>query len=295
MNTLLPRLRKAADGDAVELEKFLSHYPETSMFLRGNLAAHGLGNRAHRHGTTYWLHEMQGIDAVVACSNGGYLMCQAPNGDAAFWDAAATALAGRKIAGITGVPTQVDAWSRAIGLDRAAFSVKETEPLYRLGVENLRPPVPQGLHLRRPNKADHTMLVNWFDGYARDTGITPTDGASGDIAAGVFMAHDGARILERNGEPVAMTSLNARVAEAVQIGGVYVPAPLRGQGLGGAIVAAQIRELRYADVKTAILFAANATAARAYERIGFQRVGDYEIAMLKTPFEVKGSQDVLQT
>jgi RimJ/RimL family protein N-acetyltransferase len=289
------RLRKAGDGDAVNLAAFLGEYPETSMFLRGNLASHGLGVSNHRHSTTYWLLESQCIEAVVACTKGGYLMCQAPNGDAAFWDAAAAVLMGRKIAGITGVPNQVDAWANALGLERAVFSVKETEPLYRLGLVDLRLPELSGLQLRKPEESDKEKLADWFDGYAQDTGITPTDGASGDVAAAVFAAHDAARILERDGVAVAMTSLNARVAETVQIGGVYVPTALRGQGLAGAVVAAQLFELRTMGTTTAILFAANAAAARAYERIGFQRVGDYEIALLKTPFEVKGSHDVFQT
>jgi GNAT superfamily N-acetyltransferase len=292
VNRLHPQLRKADGGDATKLDAFLGQYPETSMFLRGNLASHGLDVSDHRHATTYWVHETQGIEAVVACTNGGYLMCQAPDRDAAFWDGAAAVIRGRKIAGITGVPTQVDAWVNALGLGRDQFSVKETEPLYRLGLDNLKSAELPGLHLRKPDDSDKNMLADWFDGYAQDTGIAPTDGASGDVAAAVFAAHDAARILERGGVAVAMSSLNARVAETVQIGGVYVPAALRGQGLAGAVVAAQLRELRAAGVKTAILFAANASAARAYERIGFQRVGDYEIALLKTPFEVKGSHDV---
>lgn len=288
-------LRKAGNGDVAALEGFLSQFSETSMFLRGNLATHGLDGSDHRHATTYWVHETHGIDAVVACTNGGYLMCQAPNGDAAFWDAAAFAIRGRKIAGITGVPTQVNAWAAALDVGLDQFSVKETEPLYRLGLDDLRGPELTGLNLRKPEEADKKMLADWFDGYAQDTGITPTDGASSDVAAAVFAAHDAARILERDGVAVAMTSLNARVAETVQIGGVYVPTALRGQGLAGALVAAQLSELRAAGTTTAVLFAANVAAARAYERIGFQRVGDYEIALLKTPFKVKGSHDVFQT
>ena len=295
MNAPHPSLRKAGIGDAANLETFLSQYPETSMFLRGNLAAHGLGRSNHRHATTYWVRETQGVDAVVACTNGGYLMCQSPNGDASFWASASLAIRGRKIAGITGVPIQVNAWADALGLGRDQFSVKETEPLYRLGLEDILFPELIGLVLRKPQESDREVLVDWFDGYAKDTGITPTDGASSVVAAAVFAAHDAARILERDGVAVAMTSLNARVAETVQIGEVYVPTALRGQGLAGAIVAAQLSELRTASTTTAILFAANAAAARAYERIGFKRVGDYEIALLKTPFEVKGSHDVFQT
>ena len=83
-----------------------------------------------------------------------------------------------------------------------------------------------------------------------------------------------------------MTSLNAQVADTVQVGGVYVPPGMRGQGLGGAVVAAQLAELRSQGTRLAILFAANVPAARAYERIGFRHIGSYEIALLKSPHKV---------
>ncbi len=287
-------LRKAGNSDAAALESFLCQHAETSMFLRGNLAEHGLEASKHHHATTYWVKETQGIDAVIACTNGGYLMCQAPGVDAGFWVAAAAAIRGRSIQGITGVPLQVNAWASALGLVKdELFSLKKTEPLYRLALSDLLVPDLTGLQLRRPKKSDFAMLVEWFEGYAQDTGITPSDGASSDFAAAVFCDHEAARILECDGQAVAMTSLNARAAETVQIGGVYVPTAQRGRGLAGAAVAAQLSELRTASVKTAILFAASRAAARAYERIGFLRVGDYEIALLNSPYQVKGSQDVL--
>lgn len=286
-------LRMAEDADAAALDVFLAQYAETSMFLRGNLAAHGLGNTDHRHGTTYWLQERDGIVAVVACSNGGYLMCQAPEADSAFWQAAAGVLKGRSINGMTGVPDQVDAWADALGLTRQAFSVKETEPLYWLDLTQIVHPKMVGLELRKPEVDDADMLADWFRGYACDTGITPTDGASGEVAADVFTRHPAARILVRRGEAVAMTSLNAQVDGMVQVGGVYVSSTKRGQGFAGAVVALQLAELAVGTAHTAILFAANAAAARAYERIGFCRVGSYEVAILETPLDVKGMYNVL--
>jgi predicted GNAT family acetyltransferase len=286
-------LRMAEDADAAALDVFLAQYAETSMFLRGNLAAHGLDNADHRHGTTYWLQERDGIVAVAACSNGGYLMCQAPEADSAFWQAAARVLEGRSINGMTGVPDQVDAWADALGLTRQAFSVKETEPLYRLDLTQIVHPKMVGLELRKPEIDDADMLADWFRGYAHDTGITPTDGASGEVAADVFTRHPAARILMRWGEAVAMTSLNAQVDGTVQVGGVYVSSTKRGQGFAGAVVALQLAELAVGTAHTAILFAANAAAARAYERIGFCRVGSYEVAILEAPLDVKGMYNVL--
>ena len=286
-------LRQAMAGDAANLEDFLAQYPDTSMFLRGNLASHGLDNTEHRHGTTFWMSGTDVITGVVACTNGGYLMCQAPSADGALWRAAADILEGRQIAGITGVPEQVNAWADALGLERVNFAVKETEPLYRLALNQLKVPKITGMLLRSPCSADISMLSSWFDGFARVTGISPTDGPTGLTAAEVFAAHSDARVLERDGALVAMTSLNARTTETVQIGGVYVPDALRGQGLGGYAVAAQLSELRAEGIAVAILFAANAPAAKAYEKIGFEHIGSYEVAVLKTPITIKGTCNVL--
>ncbi|KIN68535.1 acetyltransferase [Sulfitobacter donghicola DSW-25 = KCTC 12864 = JCM 14565] len=219
-------------------------------------------------------------------------MCQAPDQGPEFWDAAARVLAGRSVEGITGVPDQVDAWVTALGLKIEAFAVKETEPLYRLDLEELRKPNTSDLTLRRPTPLDRGFLCKWFEGYSRDTGMRPTDGATSEAAAETFSQHDAARILALNGEPVAMTSLNARVTDTVQIGGVYVPDVWRGRGFGGAAVALQLAELKAQGVKTAILFAANEIAAKAYERIGFNLIGEYEIALFKAPLKVEGNDDV---
>lgn len=289
------QLREAGQADAGALDAFLAQHAETSMFLRGNLVAHGLGNRSHRHGTTYWLHEDQGIVGVVGCSNGGYLMCQAPDAQVVFWKAAARALRGREIAGLTGVPEQVNAWISALGLAEDAFSVRDTDPLYHLPLHCLKAPDMPGLLLRTPGPKDAPMLAEWFDGFSRDTGMMPSGGMSGAMAAEVFTANNAARILERDGTPVAMTSLNAAVGTTVQVGGVYVAPAYRGQGFGGLIVATQLLEQRQKGVETAILFAANAIAARGYERIGFRRIGSYALAMLKAPVVIEGIHDVFPT
>lgn len=288
-------LREAQNEDTPALQSFLAQHAETSMFLRGNLAAHGLGNTSHRHGTTYWIWGTPHIKGVIGCSNGGYLMCQAPNAPSGFWMAAADMLQGRSVNGITGAPAQVEAWIAALGLATGAFSLRKNEPLYRLSLDQLIPSVAPDVHLREPVQLDLPLLADWFEGYATDTGIAPMGGASGVASAQMFAVHSAARVLVREETPVAMTSLNAELDEIVQVGGVYVPPALRGQGLGGAVVAAQLTELRGKGVQTAVLFAASAAAARAYERIGFAHIGSYEICLLKSAFTVERTGHVLQT
>nr|WP_255743953.1 GNAT family N-acetyltransferase [Aliiroseovarius sediminis] len=91
------------------------------------------------------------------------------------------------------------------------------------------------------------------------------------------------RIMEVNGQPVAMTAINARLPDMIQIGGVYTPPTLRGKGYARRVVALHLAEEREQGVTNAILFASGPAACRAYEAIGFRHIGSYALAILKEP------------
>ena len=74
----------------------------------------------------------------------------------------------------------------------------------------------------------------------------------------------------------------------MQVGGVYTPPGLRGRGQARRAVALHMQELRGEGVQTAILFASGAAACRAYEAIGFRRIGTYSLAILEEPVVIGG-------
>ena len=98
-----------------------------------------------------------------------------------------------------------------------------------------------------------------------------------------YAALDSHRVLYQDGVPVAMTGFNAVLSEAVQIGGVYTPPALRNRGLARRAVAMHLAEARENGVRKAILFAASTQAARAYEAVGFIRVGDFSVVLFEKP------------
>lgn len=49
------------------------------------------------------------------------------------------------------------------------------------------------------------------------------------------------------------------------------------------MTAARLAEARAAGARVAILFSNNDAASRAYEAIGFRRVGDYRVCVLNRP------------
>ncbi|WP_299723784.1 GNAT family N-acetyltransferase [uncultured Tateyamaria sp.] len=286
-------LRKAGPDDAVALDAFLTQHPATSMFLRANLAAFGTDNRDHRHGTTYFVPEGTEITGVFAISNGGYLLAQAPDAPPEAWAAFAALIKGRTVAGMTGRPVQVAQCLKATGLLLGPWMVLADEPLYQLELSAL-PDLPADV--RTPEPRDLALLENWYATYALDTGQSlAEDGPSEQARARAAAAIDSPDvvILEDAGTPVAMAGINARLPDTVQLGGVFTPDGMRGNGYARRAVAGLLRRCAAQGVTQSVLFANNAAAAHAYEALGFQHVGEYRVALLRTP-QIVGDNDDAQ-
>lgn len=286
-------IRRAVPGDETALEAHLARHSAGSMFLRGNLAAYGLGHADHPHATTYHLFPARGpIRAVLGLTRSGMVLSQcaeAPEAIPVF----AAALAGQVVSGFSGEAAPTGALIAALGFDPARdFRMHHVEPLFRLDLAAL----PEGeAHLRPPQPDEREMLAGWFAAYMAETGL-----GAGDPALGIAEAQDRARaavapgssvrLLLRDGRPVAMAALNARAGASVQVGGVYVPPGCRNRGLGRAVTRALLAEARAGGAAEAILFADNEAAARAYRSIGFAQVGEYCIGFLHGPCRAGGQE-----
>ena len=277
-------LRAARPGDEAALAAFLAGHAETSMFLRASLAAHGLSDHTSAHGTAFWLSDGDEITAVFGISNAGYVQMQAPGAGPALYRAFAARIAGRAVKGVTGVPDQVAATKDALGIAAAGFALDATEPLYRLALDELALPPGPGA-IRAPVETDRALIYGWSRAYTAELHMSSPDRLDEEARSRTdrAIAGDDVRLLEVDGRPVAMTALNARLPDMVQIGGVYTPPALRGRGYARRAVALHMAALRGAGVFTAILFASGPAACRAYEAIGFARIGTYALSFLKEP------------
>jgi len=272
-------IRLAVPGDEAALTAFLSGHLETSMFLLGNLQAQGLAPSDHPHATTYVLQEQDGrISAVLGLSNSGFLMCQAPGLTPALAHRLLAPLAGRETQGMTGEADQVAVVLAALS---ARPRLNRIEPLFALDLNRLPG---TAWPIRLPTPDDVALLTDWFTGYLAETDSGPPADAA--IRAQAAVKDSPVRLIERAGRPVAMAAINAAAGDVVQVGGVYTPPPLRGQGLAGQAVAALLAEARGKGAARAILFAASEAAAKAYVRIGFQRIGSYRVALWPTPCRI---------
>lgn len=277
-------LRRAGPDDATAVEGFLATHAATSMFLRANLARYGTEDRTAQHGTTFYVAETSaGIAGLFGLTNGGYLMAQAPGATPAQWAAFADAVRGHRVLGMTGVPQQVEHCLTAMGLATASYRLRADEPLYHLEIAQMV----QGagpVRMARPD--DRALLEEWYALYEIEIGhAQATAEPSPATLARAARAIDSpdVMLLEEGGVPVSMVGINARLPDVVQIGGVYTPKPLRGRGYARRALAGLLHGCAAQGVTQSILFANNATAARAYARMGYRLIGQYRVALLQAP------------
>ncbi|SFJ82779.1 GNAT family N-acetyltransferase [Celeribacter neptunius] len=283
-------IRKAVAADVPQLTEFLTRHIETSMFLLGNLEAHGVSGSDHPHATTYYLRLAgEEITGVFGIANGGFLMCQLPGITGAEVRDFVALADGVTFRGMTGEVAQLRSFLSVLPVPQARWQMQEIEPLYALDLGLLHQ---IDARIRRVLPGDRGLLATWFHHYFEDTGLASGAQALSEAEerADEAMSNPDIRILlDAEDKPCAMSALNARAGTALQVGGVFVPRALRGRGLAGRVVAAMLAELRAEGATRAILFAASKDAARAYEKIGFEQLGEYMLAIPKAPLTLEVS------
>lgn len=278
-------------GDEAELEAFLLPVVDSSMFLLGNLRTAGLVDDGQRYSGTYVAALHQGtIVGVVAHYWNGNLVLQAPVRLDALWRAAVAA-SRRPVEGVIGPAEQVRIVKQGLGVQSAGIQLDEVERLYSLRLQDLI--VPDALDSaryrgRRIEPRDLDLVTEWRVAYSVETlGEQRTPDLRERCRAAVerSMGEGHTWVLEDRGRPVATSSFNTAMAEAVQVGGVWTPPELRRRGYGRSVVAASLQDARRESVRKAILFTGqeNLAAQRAYTALGFRPIGDYRMMLLRSP------------
>jgi RimJ/RimL family protein N-acetyltransferase len=283
-------------GDEPLMESFLLPRVESSMFLLGNSRAAGLLDDDQVYQGTYAaLFEGDEIIGVVAHYWNGSLVFQAPRSLNRLWQAAIQA-SGRPIGGLIGPQAQVAEAESALGsrIANSAIQLDESEGLFCLDLDELI--VPANLSTgrvvgRRIEPRDLELVTAWRVAYNIEAiGATESPELWEESRTSMERSLREGRtwILEEEGEPVASTSFNTAIQEAVQVGGVWTPPPLRRRGYGRCVVAASLLDARSEGVEKAILFTGekNIAAQRAYTALGFRHIGDYRLMIFRPPLEI---------
>ncbi len=268
---------RVESGDRDALIAFMSANAPFLMFPLTNMIRYGLGGK-HPRGMKAWVaKDGAEITDVLTISAEGIVFPWCPSGD---WVAVADVLKGRQIKGFIGEKNQVTALRRVTGLTRQA-ALDVTEPSFALTIADLMMPNIDGFSLHPLTASPLDLLVHWRADYQVETLATSVDQAQSRAAREIkaYIQANSHRVLVHDETPVAMTGFNAQMPDIVQIGGVYTPPEWRSRGFARVALAMHLMETSLDGVTKAVLSAANEAAARAYAALGFERTGNFAVAL----------------
>ncbi|MBA2652722.1 MAG: N-acetyltransferase [Tatlockia sp.] len=282
------RFKKLSFGEERELESFLSRYPETSMFLRSNLRNSGIEYKSDTpyHGEYFAHYNSLGeIRGILAHYWNGNLMMQSPDlitlkDLVHYFKSHCT----RPICGILGEERQAKIVIDLLEINSSSFALNEIEGLYQLLLSEMI--VPNSIYqLKKAKHCDPGILKKWLTDYHIEALgadlYNPSSMDSINNSIKEASNRDDLWILEHDKLPVSLCGFNASLPDIVQIGPVWTPVEYRNQGYARNLVALCLLEAKKNGVKQGILFTNNVAAERAYFSIGFKKIGEYRLAILR--------------
>ena len=284
---IVTNLRLLTPLDEPLLEEFLASHRDSSMFLRGNLRRAGLAYEGKPFQAIFAAAFQGGrlIGVAAHCWN-GMVLVQAPEHTGEVTVACVEA-SRMKVTGFSGPLDQVHRARAALGLAEADTALDGDEWLYALDLSELVVPAALtsgAIVCRPPRPEERDTLCAWRLAYDIETlGATDSDEqrrSSAEFLDAQIAAGD-AWVAVANGALVSLSAFNATLPDIVQLGGIYTPPDLRGRGYARAAVAASLVVARERGASRAVLFTGNPSAARSYEAVGFRRVGDYALVLLR--------------
>ena len=292
MTTTTIRILKS--GDEPAMEDFLRPQMAESMFLLSNMRSAGLVDRGGEgHGTYAAAFDGPRIVAVAAHYWLNNIIPQAPPELPPAVVRAAIDASSRPVIGAVGPAKQVQQIIELLDLPVGTDAVQMDEHEHLLALELNELAVPDALAsgrvcARRIEPPDVEQVIDWLVNMQMELMNQPDEQAlRARKRRQVAQSSDLGKswVLEADGQLVACSAFNATLAEAVQIGGVYTPPPLRRRGYGRCVVAQSLIDAQTDGVQRAILFTGkkNAAAITAYTALGFHPIGDFRVFLLHEP------------
>jgi predicted GNAT family acetyltransferase len=281
------------EADRPLLEAFLRKHADSAMIMLGNLRLAGVEDRGQRFQGPYAAAfdptgALRAVAAHYQPHGNLFAACDdEPALDAAL--GAVVAASQRPVKGVIGLRALVQRACKVLAIEDAPVQVMNDEGLYALDLARLRVPAllsAPGVERRALRPEDRSWLVRWYNDYdieALGAVDSPELTAQSERRFDMMLA-DGLRfLLTRDGEPCAVSAFNALLPDRVQIGGVYTPPALRSRGYARSVVAGTLLDARERGVTRAILFTGeeNAPAITAYRALGFERIGDWRLLLLR--------------
>lgn len=285
-------IRKLNNKDQRSLDQFLVDYIESCMFIRSNMKRAGLEYQDGNYYGEYFgtLDESENFIGVIVLYWNGNIMMQAP--DRGVLDALIEHFQkniSRPIKGILGPDDQAEFVIQKLGLSSEKYLMNDQDGLYVVDLKELvKPQIFNFTHseIVPLNEIDPEIVKKWIRAFMIEA-LQEEDAPNLDdkvekrttrtLKEKTFSA------LLFDEEPVAISGYNATLKEAVQIGSVYTPPEYRNRGFARALLYLSLKQAQAHGVEKAVLFANDPAAVKAYEAIGFKRIGTYRLSLLKKP------------
>jgi predicted GNAT family acetyltransferase len=264
------------DRDLPAVRALLARDPVGNVFVASRIDAAGLDR--HRLGAQLWGFAVDGRLAAV-CHAGANLVPVGADADAAGAFADRARRSGRACSSLVGPAEPVlRMWELLRPGWGPARDVRPEQPLLAISGPPRVPPDP-AVRRVRPAELD-LLLPACIAMYAEEVGVSPLRGDGGAayrarvaelVATGrAFARIEGGRVLFK-------AEIGAVTRDACQIQGVWVEPRLRGGGFGTVGTAGVVAEALRSLAPTVSLYVNgyNRAARRAYEKVGFTRVGTF--------------------
>lgn len=290
-------VRALGPQDTKTLEAYLAPHKAQCMFICSNLKAAGIYDTGKAYeGAYYGCFEGGSTDTEHLCGiivhywNGNVMVHAISDEVRARLVLHLKTHLSRPVQGILGPSQQAAHVISALGLEGAPFKTNRDEGLYALSLEALRP-VTLAPHMDVVLAQDiqGDILLAWIKAYQMEAFGAKDDAhlvvAAKDQLDRLLQTGD-AWVLLQGGVPRALVGFNARLEGMVQVGPVWTPPEHRSQGFARRLLAHVLRLEIPKGVRRAILFTDHPAAIKAYSAIGFERIGDYRLALLEKPIRL---------
>jgi predicted GNAT family acetyltransferase len=271
-----PPVRLLNDADLPAVRSVLRTSPIADVFVASRVDAGGL--EPWRLGAEMWGHEVDG-QLISVCYAGANLWPVNAGPESVRHYADRARRQGRRCASIVGAaPGVLGLWRHLEPIWGPARDVRPDQPLLALdGLPAIEPD--PGVRMVRPDELD-ILLPACIAMFTEEIGIRPDNGDGGAayrarVSELIASGRSFARIEE--GRVVFKAEIGAATATACQVQGVWVDPSMRGTGLGTAGTAAvvELAQRYIAPVVSLYVNSFNTPARRAYEKVGFNRIGTF--------------------
>lgn len=288
--------------DINKLEEYLAPHKAECMFICSNLKIAGINYTGADFQGEYYGHfsdNLRQLNGVIVHYWNGNVMMHAS--DQTILEKLVIHLRDktkRSIAGILGPNTQAEYAIKKLGLSQANFSINRNEGLYEIDLDTLNDlDIPNNFDIVSAKDVSKSLLVKWMKSYDIEA-----LGTSNDSDLERHVEEKGNRRLQKNdswvllseGIPVSLSAFNARLTDMVQVGPVWTPPEYRNKGFSRLLLRYTLIQEKLTGTKKAILFTDNPAAIKVYQSMGFAKIGNYRLALLKDPMNLQEKREPIQ-